>query len=96
MSTLISFVSIMILSIVFNFRTAALIIDIFYGVPMILPFFGLSIRRLHDVNLSGWFILLDFIPILGPLILLIIFVQPSKTEGERFGPYQDAIKANGY
>ncbi|GAB2463414.1 uncharacterized membrane protein YhaH (DUF805 family) [Conyzicola lurida] len=53
----------------------------------IVPFIALSVRRLHDANLSGLFYLLNFIPSLGSLIMLILAVLPPQPEGARFdGP----------
>lgn len=36
-----------------------------------------GVRRLHDANFSGWWILLPFFPIFGTLILLVLFLFPS-------------------
>ena len=47
---------------------------------LFLPALGVAIRRLHDTGKSGWWYLLVFIPIIGWLVLLYWFVQPS-TEG---------------
>lgn len=44
--------------------------------------FVMSIRRLHDFNLSGWWSLLVLIPLV-PFALLVI---PGKNEANRFGP----------
>ncbi|CAI2613541.1 hypothetical protein AKUH4B504J_01110 [Apilactobacillus kunkeei] len=48
----------------------------------------LMFRRLHDANLSGNFLWLGLIPIVGWIILIVLFCQPSKQEGkDRFGDY---------
>lgn len=44
--------------------------------------FIMSIRRLHDFDLSGWWSLLVLIP-LAPLVLVVL---PGKKETNRFGP----------
>ena len=50
-----------------------------------LPIIGVSIRRLHDQDKSGWWFLLNFACGIGALVLLVIQVLPG-TEGEnRFG-----------
>ena len=41
-------------------------------------------RRLHDANLAGPFFFLGFIPIVGGIILLVLYLLPSKPEGARF------------
>jgi uncharacterized membrane protein YhaH (DUF805 family) len=53
----------------------------------LVPFVALSVRRLHDANLSGFFYFLNFIPSLGSLIMLILAALPPQPEGARFdGP----------
>ena len=42
-----------------------------YSLGTLLPITGLLIRRLHDTNRSGWWILISFIPLIG-LVLLIV------------------------
>lgn len=54
-------------------------------VLVILPALAVDVRRLHDIDKSGWWYLIAFVPIIGSLILIYWFIQPG-TEGEnRFG-----------
>lgn len=50
----------------------------------LVPSVAVGVRRLHDVNMSGWFMLLGLIPYLGGLVLLVFTVLPPKPEGARF------------
>ena len=53
----------------------------------------MTVRRLHDIDMSGWFALIQFIPFIG-WILMIIFACQRGTDGEnRFGmgPAQTTI-----
>lgn len=52
---------------------------------MLLPSLAVSVRRLHDTNKSGWWLLLSLIPLLG-IILLFCFVEDSQSGPNRFGP----------
>jgi uncharacterized membrane protein YhaH (DUF805 family) len=45
-----------------------------------------TIRRLHDQGLSGWFFLLFLIPSVGGLIELIFMLQPSNPGSNTYGP----------
>lgn len=56
-----------------------------YGIAIIIPGFALSIRRLHDLNKSGWWILLGLIPIVGGIILIIWYCFSSVDAGNRYG-----------
>jgi uncharacterized membrane protein YhaH (DUF805 family) len=52
----------------------------------IIPTIAVGVRRLHDVDKSGWWILLSLIPLIGGLILLFFYVQPGTPGPNRFGP----------
>lgn len=45
---------------------------------LIVPSLAYGVRRLHDTGRSGWWILIGIIPILGALVLLFFYLQPSK------------------
>jgi len=53
---------------------------------LFLPGLALAIRRLHDLDRSGWWILLALIPIIGFVILIIWFCTKGTEGPNRFGP----------
>jgi uncharacterized membrane protein YhaH (DUF805 family) len=55
------------------------------GLAMLLPGLAVAVRRLHDIDRSGWFILLGLIPIVGIIILIVYYCQPSTVGANRFG-----------
>jgi len=52
---------------------------------LLLPSLGLSVRRLHDTNHSGFWIFIGLIPIVGWLVLLYWYVQPGIVCANRYG-----------
>tara|TARA_B100000242_G_scaffold275848_1_gene231267 strand:+ start:1230 stop:1604 length:375 start_codon:yes stop_codon:yes gene_type:complete len=61
---------------------------IFLGITLftLIPAISAGVRRLHDTNRSGFFLLISFIPFIGGLVLLF-FLIPEGTKGKnRFGP----------
>ena len=46
-------------------------------VIIIIPTISLSIRRLHDIGKSAWYILVDLIPYVGNILFSIIMCLPS-------------------
>ena len=52
---------------------------------IIIPNIAVTIRRLHDQDKSGWWILIGFIPVLGGLVLLVFMCLPGTTGDNRFG-----------
>ena len=55
-------------------------------VALIIPSLAVSIRRLHDLDKSGWFLLLALIPLIGSIILLVFFCTNGTSGPNRFGP----------
>ncbi|MDP3382232.1 MAG: DUF805 domain-containing protein [Phenylobacterium sp.] len=53
---------------------------------LFLPHLGMAIRRLHDTGRSGWWVLIGLIPLLGLLVLIYFYVQPSDPAGEKYDP----------
>jgi uncharacterized membrane protein YhaH (DUF805 family) len=50
-----------------------------------LPGLSVSVRRLHDLDRSGWWVLLYLIPIVGWIILIIWFCTSGTDGPNRFG-----------
>ncbi len=60
---------------------------LFLGITLFtfIPAISAGVRRLHDTNRSGFFLLISFIPFIGGLVLLF-FLIPEGTKGKnRFG-----------
>lgn len=76
----------------------AAIIDVALGFPeggpfvlilslvSILPSLGLTVRRLHDINYSGWWYFINFIPLIGGLILLFLTIKKGDKGPNQYGP----------
>lgn len=53
---------------------------------LIIPSIAVQVRRFHDQDKSGWFVLLNFVPYVGGIIVLV-FMCLEGTRGEnRYGP----------
>lgn len=57
-----------------------MLVVLVYALALIVPGLAMAIRRLHDTDRSGWWILINFVPIVGPIIL-IVFLASASTEG---------------
>jgi uncharacterized membrane protein YhaH (DUF805 family) len=62
------------------------IVSSLFGLVTIIPNIAVAIRRLHDLDRTGWWILLGFIPLIGWIILLIWYVAKGTDGPNRFGP----------
>ncbi len=52
---------------------------------LLVPNLAVSVRRLHDLDKSGWWLLLAFVPLVGPIILLVWFCTPGTPGSNQFG-----------
>jgi uncharacterized membrane protein YhaH (DUF805 family) len=57
-----------------------------YSLAVLIPTIAVAIRRLHDTDRSGWWLLLAFVPLIGGLVLLVFFVLDGTPGSNRFGP----------
>ena len=64
-------------------------IGIFSGISflvMICPFLVVTIRRHRDINLSGWWCLLQIVPVVGSFWSIFIMCKKGTEGANRFGP----------
>jgi phage shock protein A len=51
----------------------------------VLPTVAVGVRRLHDIDRTGWWKLLNFVPVLGPVTLVVFYCLPGSSSDNRFG-----------
>jgi uncharacterized membrane protein YhaH (DUF805 family) len=83
------FLAAAIIGIVFNILIGIssffFVIYVIYGLAVLIPGLAVGVRRLHDTDKSGWWLLLALIPIVG-IIVLIVFWATEGTRGpNRYG-----------
>ena len=61
-------------------------IMVIYALASFIPNLALTVRRLHDTNRSGWFILLGLIPLIGSIILIVFYAQDTDPQPNKWGP----------
>jgi uncharacterized membrane protein YhaH (DUF805 family) len=67
------------------FAGAGLIVLLF-ALALIVPSIAVQVRRFHDQDKSGWFVLLNLIPYVGGLIVLVFMFLEGTRGPNRFGP----------
>lgn len=53
---------------------------------LIIPSIAVQVRRFHDQDKSGWFVLINFVPYVGGLIVLVFMCLDGTRGPNRFGP----------
>ena len=57
-----------------------------YGLAIIIPSIAVSVRRLHDIDRTGWWVLISLVPVIGTIVLLVFAVLDGTPGENRFGP----------
>ena len=57
-----------------------------YYLAVVVPYLAVIVRRLHDTERTGWWMLIAFIPFVGVLILLVFLILQGTKGDNRFGP----------
>jgi uncharacterized membrane protein YhaH (DUF805 family) len=55
------------------------------AIALLLPSLAVLVRRLHDIDYSGWWALLLLVPLIGPIVLIIFAATKGTVGPNRFG-----------
>lgn len=85
MFTLVNIIISVALSVVLGLISEKLLpIANLYSLAVLLPALGVTARRLHDINKSGWWMLIALIPIVG-LYLIYLLAKDSDAGQNQYG-----------
>ena len=77
---------VIIVAAVIDGATGSVVVTLLAYLFIIIPGLAVSVRRLHDTNRSGWYLLLNFIPLVGTILLFIWSVTPGDKTANQSGP----------
>ncbi|MFM1965434.1 MAG: hypothetical protein RL134_1159 [Actinomycetota bacterium] len=80
--------AVMVLPPVTGLAAFGLILSTVWSLAVLIPTIAVAVRRLHDTNKSGWWMLLWFLSCcfgIGAIILIIFWVMASTPGPNRFG-----------
>lgn len=64
---------------------AAALLSLPVSLALLLPGISVGARRLHDLDKTGWWLLLWLIPVLGWIVLIVWFCMAGREGENRFG-----------
>ena len=62
-----------------------------FAVAMLVPSLSVAVRRLHDIDKSGWWLLIGLIPFVGAIVLIVFYATEGTRGANRFGPDPKAV-----
>jgi uncharacterized membrane protein YhaH (DUF805 family) len=57
-----------------------------YSLIVLLPSLAVGVRRLHDTGRTGWWLLINLIPIIGTIVIIVFSCQDSQPNANKYGP----------
>jgi uncharacterized membrane protein YhaH (DUF805 family) len=66
--------------------TGAGLLSSIFSLAVLIPSIAVSVRRLHDIGRTGWWVLISLVPLIGWIVLLVFHVQDSTPVTNRYGP----------
>jgi uncharacterized membrane protein YhaH (DUF805 family) len=70
-----------------------IITAVIINLVFLIPTLAMDIRRLHDIGNSGWFVLLLLIPVVGIIILIVLWCMDSEQGTNKYGPNPKELQA---
>lgn len=61
------------------------VIFVLYSLLVIVPSIAVGVRRLHDIDKSGWFLLIQLIPVVGAIILIVWAASDGTRGPNKYG-----------
>jgi uncharacterized membrane protein YhaH (DUF805 family) len=61
-------------------------LGLLYTLAVLLPSIAVGVRRFHDVDKGGWWLLIALVPLIGAIVLLVFTVMEGTRGDNRFGP----------
>ena len=55
------------------------------SLALLCPGLGLCVRRLHDINRSGWWVLITIVPLVGWIILIVWLATKGDAAANEYG-----------
>ena len=57
-----------------------------FSLAILIPSIAVSVRGLHDIDRTGWWVLISLVPLIEWIVLLVFRVQDGTPGTNRFGP----------
>jgi uncharacterized membrane protein YhaH (DUF805 family) len=88
------FLANLLISIVFNIIDAVIglglgggigVLGLIYSLAVLVPGLAVGVRRLHDTDKSGWWLLIGLIPIVGIIVLIVFWATDGQPTVNQYG-----------
>ncbi|MBT9538410.1 DUF805 domain-containing protein [Thiobacillus sp.] len=64
-----------------------------YSLAVLVPSLAVTVRRLHDTDRSGWWLLIGLVPLLGAIVLLVFMLLDGTPGDNQHGANPKGVAA---
>src|SRR3954447_25452330 len=75
--------------------TGAGLLSSLFSLAVLIPSIAVSVRRLHDIDRTGWWVLISLVPLVGWIVLLVFYVKDGTPGSNGYGPDPKAASLEG-
>ena len=68
------------------------VLNAIYSLAILIPSIAVTVRRLHDIDRTGWWVLMNLVCCVGWIVLLVFQVTPGTEGDNKYGP--DPLNTN--
>jgi uncharacterized membrane protein YhaH (DUF805 family) len=65
-----------------------------FALIIMIPSIAVFVRRLHDINKSGWWWFFNFVPVIGTIVLLVFMFKEGQMDTNKYGPNPKTSEEN--
>ena len=80
-----NFIISVVLNILIGISSIFWVLYVIYGLAVLIPGLAVAVRRLHDTDKSGWWILIGLIPIVGIIVLIVFWATDGMPGPNQYG-----------
>ena len=61
------------------------LVSLIYSLALLIPGLAVAVRRLHDTDKSGWWILISLVPLVGIIVLIVFLATDGDPGANQYG-----------
>lgn len=93
MFVLFNFIAFVILGVLDALIGTAGVLGGLYALAVLVPSLAVGVRRLHDTERTGWWLLIGLVPVVGVIVLLIFMLLEGTSGDNQYGVDPKALAA---
>jgi uncharacterized membrane protein YhaH (DUF805 family) len=76
----------LVLGVIGGFAGLPGVLDGVFWIVTLIPSLAVGVRRLHDINRTGWWLLLWPVPVIGWIVLIVWAIKHGDEGSNKYGP----------